>query len=635
MKYAFSIILLAIAFALGWFLNAPNARPQFDEDLDPIQLVDASPEWQAKTKGKSTREVAEAIYHEAMSVSFEEKYQLLGGILKKDSTASKLNARMIVMSMSEDELVRAIGQARAEDADRSTMNLLYGRWVDVNRDAAYAYFLEQPDPDDVSTLGYFIFKNWVLEDQAGAMIAWAQLDTNTQSKRLRTMVYSLAEVDLAQALTLQLTYGKADGNGPKNYAHIIDLWAKQDIESAKEALELVPRGDAYEQALKAYFNVLMDENRDLAMTEARELASNADQKSVLRSIYERWINDDVEGALGALALEKDPQQYMSAWRAADKDPVLVMDWAHANLDGAVQDEFISTAINRMVRKDPQMALSYIDSLPYGEAYTRALSNLSYNWARQDPEAAIAWFEAMPEGEDRNNAMRNVLSEYVNKDPEAAKAYFLSMDGEMQGSAVSNLANRLVQNDPQQALAWINSLPDPDLQSRLIKETYSSWAREDGSTLFAHLGADGFAKLDTNEQRNLMRSWADYSPREAADWLENAPEDQQKMLTDRVSREWLDHDTYEASIWISELPEGESREAAVKNLVNSISSSDPISALDWVVDIKDDGDRNRSAANILRQWKDKAAARDALLASSLSDDEVTKLLADVFNEKSGS
>lgn len=640
MKIAVTICLLLAGFLAGWLLNAPQGEGDVLPNDAPEPIVLSGKEsaaWQAQVRGKTTDEVVTAIYEDAMEADFDDKYALFRSLMEKDrSTSRELNARMLIMSMDQEELQQAIQQARFEDANRRTMDLLYARFVDLDRDAAWAYFLAQPDPDEVSILSYYIFKRWVLDDQAAAMAAWSQLDEKTQGSRLRTMVESLSEVDVNAALQLQLAYGKMTSSDSYAYRDVIRKWAQQDLASAREALALVPRG-AHEDAYSAYFDVLIESDRGQAMEQAQALEGFTDKKRALSQIYRNWLDEDVDGALAALANESTPEDYFSSWTLARDHPEKLMTWAFENMSGNEQDYIIGSAMRSMVREDNlEMAMNYLATLPYGEAYERSLSSLASEWAEDDPQAAIAWARQLEDPSDQRRALGSVMWRYARDDPEAAKALYLSLDAEQQGHLDDNIIRPLTQRDPLEAMAWIDSLPGDVNRTELREQAYQEWARQDGSGLFDHLGIAGFKQLPENQRRDLLRQWADYSPKDSSAWLEglktdDLPENEVANLYGQVASQWLDHDTYEASEWIAGLPSGKARESAVRNLVSEIRDKDPAAAWEWVIDTGENHQLGH-AESVLRSWQDKDAAYRALVTSQLSDEDVNKLAQKYFADR---
>jgi len=633
MKYALAIIAAAIAFFVGWFLGAPEgAAPTAATSNAPDEQQDKAEPEADERQAHSLRAEAEAAYLGEATLTEDERLALLRRIhrLPNDREDRQLQFLMAIAPMSEAEIVNAIQEALASEDSKLPLNRLFSRWVELNRDAAYQFYLRHSDRDRVRQLGVSVFNDWVLEDQNAALAALEQAPAEHQSNIANSMIWHVMNHDFPQSLELQ----KLIGPPGRTYAYssLFQRWAAEDPDAAWAALASVPAGQAQERAISGFFQTLAKTDRELALSLLDSVPNQHHRQRSESTIYNEWLKQDAAGALEAARLAKEPHELFRGWNVPEEARDQVLDWAFANLDGHGQDSLVSSIINRMAQEDPGAALLYINGLPDGEAHRRASASLAREWAKADPEAAIAWVEAMPEGRMKRHRYREVITSIGQDDPAAAKALFESMDAKTQQEAASQIVYTLGNSStPQETLAWAQTIKDESARKDLTNQIYRNWANNDPTSLFQNMTSEQFAEL--NQTSTLMSNWATQSPAEAAAWIDNVPENQRTNVIDNVSNRWLDHDPYEASIWISELPQGEGRQEAVENLVNEIYRNDPASALDWSLDIEDEGKRRSLARKALQEWNksDQEDARATLLASDFSDEDVEYLLKQAFTE----
>lgn len=638
MKAAWLIIILAVAFALGWFLRGPGeigAAADPEEAQTPVKAKSEGDDEIDQAKSDAMRARVEAIYRGEEPISADDRLALLKEINQSKGLENKgLQMRLLIVPMNEDELVAAIQEALAQEESEAPVYLLFSRWAELNRNAAFTFYLQyRGDRKKVRSLGRSALNNWVNEDVEGALSALESVPEDERDSLANSMIWSAMHTSYPLALQLQQRIGQPGQT--HIYDNLFERWSREDPQAAWAAIGDIPPGKPTEQAMRGFFKTIAKTDVESALSYAEAVPSHDIRKESLRTIYNEWLKTDPEAALESAGQLDDLENFFHGWNVPQDAREPMLDWAFKSLDGNLQDNLVSSLLGRMAQDDPQAALKYIESLPVGQAYESAMSGLARNWANSDPEAAIEFFSKLPPGKEKRDRMENILSAYADDDPEAAKAFYLSLDERTRQEAADNLARGLVRGqNPEEALAWARSIQDESLRQDLEKEVYEQWASEDPWTFFNAITPEQYAGMDDDTQRDTLNSWARSSPQEAANWIDNMPEEKQKDAIDRVSEQWLRHDPYEASIWIADLPEGDGRDEAVYNLVNNIHRGDPASALDWSVDIQDEGKRRNAAGTAIRQWltEDYDGAHDALLASDFPQEDIDYLAKRYFKKE---
>ncbi|RYD24132.1 MAG: hypothetical protein EOP88_01400 [Verrucomicrobiaceae bacterium] len=117
---------------------------------------------------------------------------------------------------------------------------------------------------------------------------------------------------------------------------------------------------------------------------------------------------------------------------------------------------------------PQDVMALADELSTEQERVAFFTTLVQEWANSDPAAATAWVEecTLPEKASIQTAL---VTQLAQDDPSQAATYVaVSMEpGFSQDQAALTVAARWTSLDPAAASAWARSLPESDLQQRVL------------------------------------------------------------------------------------------------------------------------------------------------------------------------
>ncbi len=374
---------------------------------------------------------------------------------------------------------------------REPLNCLAYRWAELDFDSALQWCKNHPDKEvqEYSLPG--MFDAYAAKDPAIALETLANLSdmSNGVAMSEATVVHSYAQEDPRGALAaLQaLPVDAPNRSGLQKFAFsIFKNWAETDPAAAAQEAYTLPDGTlqlmSWESVSKAW--ALQDPVAALAWTDTLPQGQSKDfaMTSAIRGISEI---DAQTAATYALRLPDGNnrnallQNIAANW--SFQDPVMLLNWAGANLKGGEYNSATLTALNALANTDPQSVASYLAGPVDTAISNKAAPALAMAWARQDTSAALAWALAMPANNIslRNATVANVFSGWASTDPSTAAAYIqqnLASD-EAFSKATAQVAGIWAKSDPAAAVDWAGSLPSGQ-QNPAIIAVLSQWTKTD-------------------------------------------------------------------------------------------------------------------------------------------------------------
>ena len=131
-------------------------------------------------------------------------------------------------------------------------------------------------------------------------------------------------------------------------------------------------------------------------------------------------------------------------------------------------DLVSSLLAQWVQQDPAGAGRFARSLPTGEWRQTIVRQVAQNWARQDGLGAEKWAARLPEASERNLAETNICFQVVQTD--ARQALEIAERQELlagPGEVMGNLVQQWAERRPSEAAAWINQQPEGEQRDQMI------------------------------------------------------------------------------------------------------------------------------------------------------------------------
>lgn len=140
----------------------------------------------------------------------------------------------------------------------------------------------------------------------------------------------------------------------------------------------------------------------------------------------------------------------------------------------------------------------------------------------------------------------------------------------------------IDKNPEVAIAWAEKeLPIGGLRDSMQLQYDTNMAIKDPSRYAERLKDSEYTLANKQLTRIVAGQLTFESPSHAAEWATNITDPQlYQMAVDAISKDWIRRDSNAASEWIRSLPVGESRNRAIRNLIDAIKDVDPLGARQW-------------------------------------------------------
>ncbi len=427
----------------------------------------------------------------------------------------------------------------------------------------------------------------------------------------------------------------------------------EDFYQTLAAIEAEPRQEERKERLTALADRWLAKAPAEAFSAFLAMAESDEQLSLLHHLVSEWVKIDERAVFarlrsidgwyrevlqGAAVLSLKESDVSSAvrWLESLSGPSrpnlyreLFLDWTEKDMEAAKRkvvqlrnpegQERAARAVARaMALRDSEEALDWAESLQEPvrtKAIKSALAVLAFN----NPRAAWESLQRIPDGADRNETAQLILERWGRRDPAAALNWADENAGDemlrnMAGSLILNLAER----DPQAAVAYLDNLPLGDARDHILRNVIGKAAYADPDAT-AHWveqlsGADRSTAIPA-----LLRAWASFEPREAAEYAEQLGEDEQFWPgIDGIAGNWSRMDPAAAVEWAESLPDGERLQALV-SAAGGWAQSDPVSAAGYVGALDDATFQQAAAERVVTEWGQWQPAEAAAWVQSTFDD----------------
>lgn len=165
--------------------------------------------------------------------------------------------------------------------------------------------------------------------------------------------------------------------------------------------------------------------------------------------------------------ERLPSEMRLAREWGRRDFAAAREWAVTS-DPASRRDLLESLGRAGIASHPHQAIALAGELSHSQERVSFLSTMVQAWASADPDAATEWVGQCQPAE-KGTIQTALATELAQENPRRAADYIaVSMEpGSAQDQAALTVAARWATLDPQAANAWALSLPESDLQQRVL------------------------------------------------------------------------------------------------------------------------------------------------------------------------
>lgn len=261
---------------------------------------------------------------------------------------------------------------------------------------------------------------------------------------------------------------------------------------------------------------------------------------------------------------------LSAWAKAD--PLAALTYAQANTSNPFATNTILTSWASI---DPEAAIRWAETNHTGDGANPYLAGIIRSLGASDPARATQLLTGMPRSNKRDEALNAMLPHVLSQGSDAARTWITALtDASLRNGAIMSAAIPLATTDPVGTVAWLVANPGYGTQRRL-DDVYDIWAKQD-----AQAASSSIATLDSSENRSnalrgVVTNMAINDPNAALSLMNRFPND----VTDPV----------------------------VKQFVWHALGSEPSVAMNQIVRITNENERNQTYVRTVETWLQKDAA----------------------------
>ncbi len=442
-----------------------------------------------------------------------------------------------------------------------------------------------------------IYTTWAQQDPAAAFAALDQVpNVNTRNNLAGGILQTMADSNPNGALKLLLTLPEGAQNAPRYPVNFIfSRLTMQDPGAAVQALSQLQGGAMRERAITCIADDWADANPAAAVAWANNLSNPADRDNALLNSIRHVSGQDPSTAANDLSLIPNVNQrnqamsdVLSHW--TDTDPAAALKWAQYNTTGSAQTMALTQIVQNIAGTDPVGAMNVIQQMPTTPNTNNLVFQTIGQWSQDDPAAAMQWAKTNLSGADQTTASTIALTGLIQSDPVTGGELVASMpDNQQRNDLINQVATSMASGDIDSALAWVTSVPNISDQAKYaaMSNVFGQITQEDPAAAAQKLQS---LNLDTSTPTGA-------NPQSA--FLSNA--------TIQIATSWAQGDPDAALVWSENLT-GPERLNALAATLNTVASSDPISAWNTVTNLfTDDPARADLMVNVINVWGNSDAA----------------------------
>ena len=370
-----------------------------------------------------------------------------------------------------------------------------------------------------------------------------------------------------------------------------------------------------------------------------------------------WGKIDPDGAASFGAEHQAPPNFFSeigsAWAKSDRNGAMAWIEKIAPQPGHADLTFlIINVIGNLGQSDPRTALEFWDrEKSYVAEWVRRdyMNDIYAQWAERNPQEAVRAALEL-QGEQRQGVLTSVAKAWATKDPKATLAWLDQLQNRITRTSLTHeIASVYAETNPAEAIKWAQDSQDLNVRKTVFVRAISALAATDvsaalealqtlpnskerdaavsnaiSSSIFKNVpdpdtAAQLLEQLPPGAERNRAASSicdarASSNPRTALDWL--VSEATIPVGTPNATfADWLKKSANDALAWAQSLPAGENREGAYYSIAVTLAGSDPAQARLYFAQLTPE-DQDQAAASMAKEFFNRDPAQARQWAESL-------------------
>lgn len=281
---------------------------------------------------------------------------------------------------------------------------------------------------------------------------------------------------------------------------------------------------------------------------------------------------------------------LSAW--AKTDPLTAVTYARENMRGGFAT---NTILTTWATNDPAAAIQWATANHEGEGGNRFFAGIIRGLAASDPARATDLLASMPRGDERGDALEEMVPHVLQGGPNAAQMWVSNIGDEvLRNSLMMEMAEPMADKDPKSTAEWLLANPG-EASNRRSDDVFERWAEKDPQAALASFATLPAGEFRSNALEGIVGTLAEQDPKAAAAMLDRYPND-------------VTEDVVQSVVWDS-------------------LQNDPVTAVNQIARLTDEGQRDRMYSRALGRWMERdPGGVDAWLQQNPVSENVLNQLA---------
>lgn len=326
--------------------------------------------------------------------------------------------------------------------------------------------------------------------------------------------------------------------------------------------------------------------------------------------------------------ERMERRLVERW--AELDPAAAAAYAAQARDAGAPIALLQAAMNVWAKSDPIAASAWAVKLGSLDARENAVRQIYRTWSATDPMTAAANLSRLPKGSSQTIAAGAIAENYAKINLSQALEWTKTLSGAVRNSALQTVLGKWTQNDPPGAAKWIVQ-QSQDIQWSTIQKLASDWVRKDPPTALAYgasisgssIGSKlGLGPIQRRFMESALNTLISSDPKSAANWLATpAGSPYFNDAAASVAGRWASFSPPQALAWAMQIQDTKTRNSAIASLAASWTRNDPTGTACWIQTLGNGSIRDTALNSYARTLATYDPPSAAQWASSIIDPKI--------------
>ena len=316
------------------------------------------------------------------------------------------------------------------------------------------------------------------------------------------------------------------------------------------------------------------------------------KKKLLLSMYNRWVQLDMQAALDSAIMFKEQNKndgvldYVLITSGKIKFPV-VYKWLMARIEDEGEKKVFTNMLFYEVARDssPAFVLTYINLIENDVLKEGIMRVLIEQWAARDLASSLSWLQTQTLPESLQGIEDSLLARSAQQEEQESIGDMIRQmnPGKEKFKKTRDYAHQLAGTDIQTATDWARSLDDPKSYKIALSVVFEAWVKQepDKARIFEELLAESDPDVRDHLLNEVSLDIASSNPKDLADMIEMVPTSAQPEIAEKVVRFWRGRNPQETVDWVRGLNTGTTRDHATVALTDHLLN---IKKFDQVIEL---------------------------------------------------